>query len=365
MSDHMLSQDQIDALIRGGDSVQKEQKDTTEFSAQDISENALLLFESLESKVGETISLITSVEAKTVRKNGYLSSFGNISDRRLIISLCSSDKGNELLIFLDEDAATNILSQIAKTPDDQNIFSESNMDVLGKIIEAVAEELSKQISLLTSKRCTLNVALPKGPSGLQDFIQTTKNYLVLEYSLEWDGIEVGEMGFILDNDQLEEQFTKQTDEKPRFNDPMETEPVPSLDSLLESMSDSHDDILSHFTDSQAYAEEEDVVVKPVQFGQLKQSTKSYTENTDANLEIILDLPVTLTVELGRTRKTLKEILNLKPGSVVELDRLAGEPVDILANGVFVAKGEVVVIDETFGVKVVEIATKEQRLNRIK
>ena len=73
----------------------------------------------------------------------------------------------------------------------------------------------------------------------------------------------------------------------------------------------------------------------------------------------------VTVELGRTKKSLEEILNLKPGSVVELDRLAGEPVDVLANGVLIAKGEVVVIDETFGVKITVIASRKQRINRIK
>jgi flagellar motor switch protein FliN/FliY len=76
--------------------------------------------------------------------------------------------------------------------------------------------------------------------------------------------------------------------------------------------------------------------------------------------MIMDVPLQLTVELGRTRKLIREILELAPGSVVELDKLAGEPVDILVNGKIVAKGEVVVIDENFGVRITGIVSMQER-----
>ncbi|MDT8901303.1 flagellar motor switch phosphatase FliY [Anaeroselena agilis] len=94
-----------------------------------------------------------------------------------------------------------------------------------------------------------------------------------------------------------------------------------------------------------------VVVQPVQFAPLKPTMLPVT---DTNIGLILDVPLQVTVELGRTRKLIREILELAPGSVVELDKLAGEPVDILVNGKQIAKGEVVVIDENFGVRVTEI-----------
>jgi len=81
----------------------------------------------------------------------------------------------------------------------------------------------------------------------------------------------------------------------------------------------------------------------------------------ANLDLILDIPVRITVELGRTRKTIGEVLNMAPGSVVELEKMAGEPVDVLVNGKLVARGEVVVIDESFGVRVTEIVSKTERI----
>lgn len=80
-----------------------------------------------------------------------------------------------------------------------------------------------------------------------------------------------------------------------------------------------------------------------------------------NIEIIMDVPLEVTVELGRTTKKIKEILEFSPGSIIELNKLAGEPIDILVNGKFVAKGEVVVIDENFGIRVTNIINAEYRI----
>ena len=93
-----------------------------------------------------------------------------------------------------------------------------------------------------------------------------------------------------------------------------------------------------------------------------QSSQFQTYNTgvsplmhQANIYLVLDVPLEVTVELGRTNKSIKEILDFSPGTIIELDKLAGEPVDVLVNGKFVAKGEVVVIEENFGIRLVEIS----------
>jgi flagellar motor switch protein FliN/FliY len=80
-----------------------------------------------------------------------------------------------------------------------------------------------------------------------------------------------------------------------------------------------------------------------------------------NINLIMDVPLQVTVELGRTEKLIKDILEFSPGSIIELDKLAGEPVDILVNGKAIAKGEVVVIDESFGVRVTDIIHPSKRL----
>ena len=73
-----------------------------------------------------------------------------------------------------------------------------------------------------------------------------------------------------------------------------------------------------------------------------------------NIDLIKDVPLEVTVELGRTAKSISDILDFAPGTIIELDKIAGEPIDVLVNGKFVAKGEVVVIEESFGVRVTEI-----------
>ena len=88
------------------------------------------------------------------------------------------------------------------------------------------------------------------------------------------------------------------------------------------------------------------------------------EKSTADIDLIMDVPVQLTVELGRTRLTIKNLLQLGQGSVVELDGLAGEPMDIFVNGYLIAQGEVVVVDEKYGIRLTDIITPAERINRL-
>lgn len=92
------------------------------------------------------------------------------------------------------------------------------------------------------------------------------------------------------------------------------------------------------------------------------STGTDAPITDINM--VLDIPVQLSVELGRTRVSIKHILQLGQGSVVELDALAGEPMDVLVNGYLIAQGEVVVVNEKFGIRLTDVVTPSERLRRI-
>ncbi|MGB6009305.1 flagellar motor switch protein FliN [Castellaniella sp.] len=87
-------------------------------------------------------------------------------------------------------------------------------------------------------------------------------------------------------------------------------------------------------------------------------------DADSDIDMIMDIPVQLSVELGRTRLTIKNILQLGQGSIVELDGLAGEPMDIYVNGYLIAQGEVVVVDEKYGIRVTDIITPSDRIARL-
>ncbi|MFB5759717.1 flagellar motor switch phosphatase FliY [Paenibacillus medicaginis] len=105
-----------------------------------------------------------------------------------------------------------------------------------------------------------------------------------------------------------------------------------------------------------------VNVQPIQFANLQSG--GYAQVDETNLGLLMDIPLKVTVELGRTQKQIRDILELSQGSIIELDKLAGEPVDILVNNKLIAKGEVVVIDENFGVRVTDIVSQWDRIQKI-
>lgn len=86
---------------------------------------------------------------------------------------------------------------------------------------------------------------------------------------------------------------------------------------------------------------------------------------DVNLDVILDIPVTIAMEIGRTTISIRNLLQLNQGSVVELDRLAGEPMDVLVNGTLVAHGEVVVVNEKFGIRLTDVISASERLKKLR
>jgi flagellar motor switch protein FliN len=113
--------------------------------------------------------------------------------------------------------------------------------------------------------------------------------------------------------------------------------------------------MSEITDTTGTGEEE------IQFEALEAPASAVTAD-GADLGRVMDVPVELAVEIGRTTMTIGETLSLAPGSIVSLNRLAGEPVDLLVNGKVIAQGEVVVIDEEFGLRITDIVSTAQRLS---
>ena len=103
--------------------------------------------------------------------------------------------------------------------------------------------------------------------------------------------------------------------------------------------------------------------QPAEFEQMQDD--SQPAGGDVNLEVILDVPVTLSMEVGRTRVPIRNLLQLNQGSVVELDRAAGEPLDVFVNGTLIAHGEVVVVNERFGIRLTDVVSPAERLRKLK
>jgi flagellar motor switch protein FliN/FliY len=115
-------------------------------------------------------------------------------------------------------------------------------------------------------------------------------------------------------------------------------------------------------DAFAAAQDARPAANPAVFQQF--DTSGARPSTRNDIDLILDIPVQLTVELGRTKLPIRNLLQLAQGSVVELDGLAGEPMDVLVNGCLIAQGEVVVVNEKFGIRLTDVITPSERMKRL-
>ncbi len=132
--------------------------------------------------------------------------------------------------------------------------------------------------------------------------------------------------------------------------------------------DAVDDVWAEALAEQAQAESGKAAAKPAvqpaAMADLK-AEPAGTVDEKQNLEVILDIPVSLSMEIGRTQIPIRNLLQLSQGSVVELDRLAGEPMDVLVNGTLIAHGEVVVVNEKFGIRLTDVISPAERVKTLK
>lgn len=128
--------------------------------------------------------------------------------------------------------------------------------------------------------------------------------------------------------------------------------------------DDQDAMADDWAAAMAEQAEVDAVSQPVAFDELKDES-SRGIATSPELEVILDIPVSISMEVGRTSITIRNLLQLNQGSVIELDRLAGEPLDVLVNGTLIAHGEVVVVNEKFGIRMTDVISPSERIKKLR
>jgi len=109
---------------------------------------------------------------------------------------------------------------------------------------------------------------------------------------------------------------------------------------------------------------EDGVV-PAELDELTEPSENLTEDESRKLETILDIPVNISMEVGRSKISIRNLLQLNQGSVVELDRVAGEPLDVLVNGTLIAHGEVVVVNDKFGIRLTDVISQIERIKKLR
>lgn len=131
----------------------------------------------------------------------------------------------------------------------------------------------------------------------------------------------------------------------------------SMDDWAAAMEEAGTPMDDSATDSAAEAE--NVPLEKIE------SSSNSSVGDDVNLDVILDIPVTISMEIGSTKINIRNLLQLNQGSVVELDRMAGEPLDVVVNGTLIAHGEVVVVNEKFGIRLTDIISPAERVKKLK
>ncbi len=386
--DNMLSQDEINALLNGMDLSDNKTAETPE--EEPIDESLLSSME--RDAIGEIANISMGSSATTLyslvnRKVNIttpvvtLAHWKNVLDEYekpcvfIQIKYTRGLDGTNILVLRDHDV--KIITDLMMGGDGTNTDGELGELHLSAISEAMNQMMgSASTSLSTMLNETIDISPPE--SSLIDLTEYHSGADIAPF-LGGTFVKIAfrmQIGDLVDSTIMQLypiEFAKsivknflhqngeetaaapapapapapQTASQPMYRQPA---PQPASQPMMQQAAQSY--IPPQMSMPQQAAPQQNVNIQPAQFQTLSNDYAGAAGNQ--NIGLIMDVPLEVTVELGRTTKSISEILDFAPGTIIELDRIAGEPIDVLVNGKFVAKGEVVVIEESFGVRVTEI-----------
>jgi flagellar motor switch protein FliN len=375
VSGDMLSQDEIDALLNGGSPSSSGTTETEDYLST-IEQDALgeignISFGSAATALSTLLNQKVEITTPTVSvvKRTELKDEFPIPHVAVQVTYTEGIEGANLLVIRKSDAqiiADLMLGGEGTNPSPD--FGELQLSAVGEAMNQMMGSASTSMSTIFNKK--VDISPPK-----IDFLDVESNTslipneeILVKVSFR---LKVGELIDSNIMQLIDAEFSKDLVHKLMNPEPpAEQAPVADYKPQEEkqpALQDHEESYVQRETRPEAspsyQPQMRDVSVKPASFSDFSDFGSSQTETK--NLDMLLDIPLQVTVELGRTKKTIKDILEMSAGSIVELDKLAGEPVDIFVNHKMIAKGEVVVIDENFGVRVTEILSQRDRLEKLK
>ncbi|MED3967033.1 flagellar motor switch phosphatase FliY [Priestia megaterium] len=376
MNDDMLSQDEIDALLKGTSSLDEfsepnksSQVDDyfTEMEKDALGEIGNISFGSSATALSALLNQkvdITTPFVSLVYKEELTDEFPN-PHVAVQVQYTEGFSGTNLLVIKHEDAAvisdlmlggtgenpTEIMDEIKLSA-----VQEAMNQMMGSAATSMSTVFQKKIDISPPSLDILNIQKGEGT----ELIPQDDVFVKVSFNLK--------VGTLIDSNimqLLSISFAKSL---------VEELLVPSAEDTAASIEKESDlnekqteppaaEYIQHEETQQEEPGHVSVDVQPASFAEFEHV--SSPQGDSRNLDMLLDIPLQVTVELGRTKRTVQEILALSSGAIIELDKLAGEPVDILINSKLIAKGEVVVIDENFGVRVTDIISQRDRINKLK
>lgn len=388
--DGMLSQEEINALLGGMDG---------DSGASASSDSALVLSDAEKDAVGEVSNICMGTAATTLStllNNRVVITTPNVTitnvdelsekyDRPCVfvqISYIDGLDGNNLLILKESDV--KIITDLMMGGDGTNTdgeltelhlsaISEAMNQMMGSASTSLSSMLEKKVDISPPIANLIDLNDSLGDASLSDFLNG--EFVQVAFHMEIGDLIDSQIMQLYPFDFAKDLYRKFVGEPtaeaaapapqpapaaqpapavqtpaPQQTQQAAPQPAPAMQQPMPAMGQAMPNMGQPMM--APYGMQPDISVLPAQFQAFGSMVNPITQQE--NIDLIMDVPLEVTVELGRTNKSIKEILDFSPGTIIELNKLAGEPVDVLVNGKFVAKGEVVVIEENFGIRVTEI-----------
>lgn len=376
--DGMLSQEEINALLGGDDGGAPDEGPTLSTEEQDaIGEIANINMGTAATTLSTLLNQKVTITTPRV-SYATLEDISSQYDRPCVfihISYIEGLQGKNVLILKDTDV--KIITDLMMGGDGTNTADELSDLHLSAISEAMNQMMGSAATSLSSmleKKVDISppvASLVDLNDSLDDTVATFLEGRVVQVSFDM------KIGTLVDSEIMQLypiDFARELYQKfignsanavPETPQPAEApQPAPAAPQPQPATPDMQQPMMAQQPMMQQPMAQQPMMQQPMMMqpnlGVSQAQFESFMPNMGGpllqqeNIELIMDVPLEVTVELGRTNKSIKEILDFTPGTILELNKLAGEPVDVLVNGKFVAKGEVVVIEESFGIRVTEI-----------
>ena len=388
MSDDMISQEEIDALLSGGggdDAPADDAAASDDASAAGASPTGDTITDMERDAMGGAATTLSVLLGRKVSITTPTVSISNMSQLKekypipfLVVEVGYSIgiEGNNVLCIQAKDAAIIadlMMGNDGTNPDEElseihmSAVSESMNQMMGSVATSLSSMFNKKVDITPPVVTLVDLGTEEVVSKLLD---KADPIVQASFRMEVDGLIDSEIMQLLPLDVAREMVDALMNQQPDVDDEEEAiaaaaAPPPAAPAAAPASAPAAAAAAPASNGYGAQPMQPHVASNvPVQSAQFTPLSTVPVQVNDANIGLILDVPLQVNVELGRTKKSIKEILDLTKGSIVELDKLAGETVDIMVNGKYLAKGEVVVIDENFGVRITEIVSPLERAARL-
>ena len=392
MSDEMISQEEIDALLSGGAGGDSPADDaapaadassTDDAGITDMERDALGEIGNISmGGAATTLSVLLGRKVSITTPTVSVSNLRTLKERYPIpflvveVGYSVGIEGNNVLCIQARDAAIIadlMMGNDGTNPDEElseihmSAVSESMNQMMGSVATSLSSMFNKKVDITPPVVTLVDLGTAEVVSKLLDKVDPI---IQTSFRMEVDGLIDSEIMQLLPLDVAKDMVDALMNQQPDVDNEEEAvvaaaaPPPPAAPAAAPAAAAPAAAAPANYGYGAPPMQSHVASNVPVQSAQFTPLSSTPVQVNDANIGLILDVPLQVNVELGRTKKSIKDILDLTKGSIVELDKLAGEPVDIMVNGKYLAKGEVVVIDENFGVRITEIVSPLERAARL-